>query len=169
MRITRLLFAAAALAVPAAASAQVPFTPARGGYSIVFPDKPAEKEVPLADSVKSTVYSVNRADSAFLSGYTEYLGANMDVERELVADVDNFAAQINAKVTDRKRSALKLANGALAQEVEFSFDGDRAAGRGVLIIPDAHTSIMVAGLSLKPGDQHAAVDSFVNSFKFLGQ
>ncbi len=168
VRFTKIFIAAAVLAFPALANAQVPFTPAKGGYSIVFPEKPAEKELALSDSVKATVYSVNRPDSAFLSGYTEYLGANMDVERELVADVDGFAQQVNATVTDRKRFAIKMPNGELAQKVEFTFEGDKTAGRGILIIPNAHSSVMAAGLTLKPADRRAAVDSFVDSLKISG-
>ena len=58
--------AAAVLLMPAALCAEVPFTPAKGGYTIVFPEKPQEKEVALSPSVKSTIYSVNRDDGAFL-------------------------------------------------------------------------------------------------------
>ena len=126
-------FAALAVAVlaPSAVSAEVPFTPAKGGYTIVFPDKPQEKEVSLSPDVKETVYSVNRGDAAFLAGFTEYT-QDMDIEKELVGDVQSFVTSLPAQLTERKRTMVKLANGAMVQQVEFTLRGreDGRARRG---------------------------------------
>jgi hypothetical protein len=170
MRLAKLAAcAAAALLIPATAGAQVPFTPAKGGYSIIFPEKPQEQQLSLAEGVTETVYSVNRSDAAFVAGYTEFSRDKLDVEKELVADIDGFVAQIKAKVTDRKRLAVHMTNGGRVQLVEFTFEGEKSAGRGVLVIPDDRSTIMVAALSLKPADSHAAVEEFVKSLKLVGQ
>ena len=160
--------AAAVLLMPAALCAEVPFTPAKGGYTIVFPEKPQEKEVALSPSVKSTIYSVNRDDGAFLAGYTEY-DADMNVDKELAADVQSFVTSIPAQITERKRSAIKRLDGTSVERVEFSFDGEKSAGRGVAIMTSPRSSIMVAALSIKPAGKPASVDEFVKSFKLAGQ
>ena len=163
-----LAVAAAVLFMPAALNAEVPFSPAKGGYTVVFPGKPEEKEVALSPQVKSTVYSVNRDDAAFLAGYTEYT-QDMDVDKELAADVQSFVISIPAQMTERKRSAIKLPDGTSAERVEFSFDGEKSAGRGVAIMRTPRSSIMIAALSIKPAGKPADVDAFVKSFKLAGQ
>jgi hypothetical protein len=168
LRLARIAACATVFFTPAA-SAQVAFTPAKGGYSVVFPENPQEKEVALAEGIKSTVYSVNHSDAAFLAGYTEYSKDKIDVEKEIVADVNGFAQQIDARVTERKRIAIRMNTGGRVELVEFSFEGDKSSGRGVLVIPDEHSTIMIAALSLRPTESRAAVDEFVKSFKLKGQ
>ncbi len=166
--LSKLAIAATVLLVPAGLSAQVAFTPAKGGYSIVFPEQPKEKEVALSPSVKSTVYSVNREDAAFLAGFTEYK-EDMDVDKELAADIQSFVTNIPAQMTERKRSVIKLPDGASAERIEFSFEGNNSAGRGIAIMMTPRSSIMIAALSIKPAGKPADVDEFVKSFKLAGQ
>ncbi len=166
--LSMLATAATVLLVPAGLSAQVAFTPAKGGYTIVFPEKPREQEVALSPSVKETVYSVNRGDASFLAGYTEYQ-SDVDAAKELEADVQSFVVQIHAQMGGRKRSILKLANGTNVEQVEFTFDGEKSAGRGIAIMTTPRSSIMIAGLFTKPGGKPADVDEFVKSFKLAGQ
>ncbi len=167
-RFGKLAVAAAVLLVPTTLNADVPFTPAKGGYTVVFPEKPKEKEAGLSPNVKTTVYSVNRDDAAFLAGYTEYK-ENMDADKELAADVQSFVTNIPAQITERKRSVIKLQNGISAEQVEFSFDGQKAACRGIAIMTTPRTAIMIAALSIKPAGKLADVDEFVKSFKLAGQ
>ncbi len=167
-RFAKLAIAATVLFAPATLCAEVPFTPAKGGYTIIFPEQPQEKEVSLSPSVKETIYSVNRGDASFLAGFTEYQN-DMDVEKELVADVQSFVQQIQALMTERKRSIVKLANGVKVEQVEFRFEGEKSAGRGIAIMTSPRSSIMIAGLSLKPSGKLADVDEFVKSFKLAGQ
>ncbi len=166
--LSKLAIAAAVLLVPAGLSAQVAFAPAKGGYTISFPEKPQEQEVALSQTVKETVYSVNRGDASFLAGFTEYQN-DMDAAKELEADVQSFVVQIHAQMGGRKRSILKLANGTSAEQVEFTFDGEKSAGRGIAIMTTPRSSIMVVGLVTKPGGKPADVDEFVKSFKLAGQ
>ena len=167
-RFSKLAVAAAVLLVPSVLYAEVPFTPAKGGYTIVFPEAPKEKEVPLSPEVKSTVYSVNRDDAAFLAGFTEY-NQNMDVDKELAADVQSFVTSIPAKMVERKRSVLKMPDGTSVERVEFSFDGEKSAGMGVAVMTTPRSSIMIAGLTIKPAGKPADVEQFVKSFKLAGQ
>ncbi len=167
-RIGSLAVAAAVLLAPGTLGAQAPFTPAKGGYTVTFPAKPQEKEVALSPQVKSTVYSVNRADAAFLAGYTEYT-QDMDTGKELAADVQSFITSLPARMTARKSSVIKLASGASAERVEFSFDGEKTAGRGVAVMTGPRSSVMIAGLAMKPVGKPADVDAFVKSFKLAGQ
>ncbi len=167
-RFASLTLAAAVLLAPGALSAEAPFTPAKGGYTVVFPAKPQEKEVALSPQVKSTVYSVNRDDAAFLAGYTEYT-ENMDVDKELAADVQSFVTSLPAQMTERKRSVVKLTNGTSVERVEFSFEGEKTAGRGVAVMTSPRSSVMIAGLAMKPAGKPADVEEFVKSFKLAGQ
>jgi hypothetical protein len=166
--VSKLAIAAAFMMVPAGLNAQVAFTPAAGGYSIVFPEQPQEKDVALSPQVKTKVYSVNRNDAAFLAGYTEYQ-EDMDVEKEMAADVQSFVTDIPAQIAERTRTTIVLPDGRKAQRVDFSFDGQKAAGRGIIIMPTPRSSIMIAALSIKPAGKPSDVDDFVKSFKLAGQ
>ena len=166
--LSKLAIAAAVLLVPAGLSAQVAFTPAKGGYTIVFPEKPQEREVALSPDVKETVYSVNRGDASFLAGFTEY-EKDMDAAKELEADVQSFVVQIQAHMGGRKQTIVKLANGTNAEQVEFTFDGEKSAGRGIAIMTTPRSSIMIVGLFTKPDGKPTDVDEFVKSFKLAGQ
>lgn len=166
--ISRLAIAAAFMLMPAGLNAQVAFTPASGGYSVNFPEQPQEKDVALSPQVKTKLYSVNRNDAAFLAGYTEY-SENMDVEKEMAADVQSFVTGIPAQIADRTSSTVELPDGKKALRVDFSFDGQKATGRGVIIMPTPRSSIMIAALSIKPAGKPSDVDDFVKSFKLAGQ
>ncbi|MFY9642422.1 MAG: hypothetical protein WCD20_09065 [Rhodomicrobium sp.] len=166
--LSKLAIAAAVLLVPAGLSAQVVFTPAKGGYSIAFPEKPQEQQVALSPDVKETVYSLNRGDDSFLAGYTEYQ-KDMDIAKELEADVQSFVVQLHAQMGGRKRTVVKLANGKNAEQIEFTFAGEKTAGHGIAIMTTPRSSIMVVGLITKPGGKPADVEAFVKSFKLEGQ
>jgi hypothetical protein len=160
--------AAFIMTAPAGLKAQVAITPAGGGYSVVFPEQPQEKDVALSPQVKTKIYSVNRNDAAFLAGYTEY-SENMDVEKEMAADVQSFVVDIPAQIADRTSSTIELPDGKKVQRVDFSFDGQKAAGRGIIIMPTPRSSIMIAALTIKPAGKPSDVDEFVKSFKLGGQ
>ena len=104
----------------------------------------------------------------FSAGYTEY-DADMNVDKELAADVQSFVTSIPAQITERKRTAIKRPDGTSVERVEFSFDGEKSAGRGVAIMTSPRSSIMIAALSIKPAGKPASVDEFVKSFKLAGQ
>lgn len=163
-RLSKLAIAATVVLVPTALSAQVAVTPANGGYSVVFPEKPQEKEVALSPTVKTTVYSVNRGDASFLAGYTEYK-EKMDVDKELAADVQSFVQQLQGRILERRRSVVKLPSGAPVEQVEFLFENEKTSGHGIAVMTNPQSSIMIAGLTNKTDGKPADVDAFVKSFK----
>ena len=137
--------------------------PFKGGYTIAFPEKPDEKEVAPSAGSKTTVYSVNRSDGSFLSGYTEY-EKNVDLTVELQADIDAFVKSLGAEVTGQKRTDLVSAANGRMPRIDFTFENGKIAGRGIAIVTTPRSVIMVSGFSVKPnGLQH--VDQFVDSFQ----
>ena len=137
--------------------------PLKGGYTIAFPEKPQEKEVTPSPNAKTTVYSVNHSDAAFLSGYTEY-GKNVDLAVELQADIDAFVKSIGGELTGQKRTDLISASSGRMPRVDFTFESDKIAGRGVAIVTTPRSVIMVSALSVKPNGLQQ-VDRFVDSFQ----
>ena len=159
----RWVLAAAAALSPLVLHAEGGPVPLKGGYFVTFPSKPAEKEVAPSPGAKTTVYSVNRDDASFLSGYTEYQ-KNADLTVELAADIDSFVKSIGAKVTSQKRTDLISAKGGRMPRVDFTFENDHAAGRGLALLTTPRSVIMVSAFSAKPGNQEQ-VDRFVDSFQ----
>jgi hypothetical protein len=155
--------AAIAFAAPLALQAEDAHAPLKGGYTIAFPEKPDEREVvPSADS-KTTVYSVNHTDASFLSGYTEY-AKNVDLTVELQADIDAFVKSIGAEVTGQKRTDLITTASGRMPRVDFTFESEKVAGRGIAIVTTPRSVIMVSALSVKPNGLQQ-VDRFVDSFQ----
>ena len=157
------LVATAAVASPLTPQAEEAPTPLRGGYTIAFPEKPQEKEVTPSSNARTTVYSVNHRDAAFLSGYTEY-GKNVDLQVELQADIDAFVKSIGAELTGQKRTDLVTASSGRMPRVDFTFESDKIAGRGIAIVTTPRSVIMVSALSVKPNGLQQ-VDRFVDSFQ----
>ena len=154
---------AAALLAPLALHAEEAAAPLKGGYSIAFPEKPEQKEVVPSSSAKTTLYSVNRSDAAFLAGYTEYV-QNVDLGFELQADIDSFVKSLGASLKDQKRTDFIGSDGGRLPRIDFSFESEKAAGRGLAIVTSPRTVVMVSALSLKPNGLQQ-VDRFVDSFK----
>ena len=157
------LIATAAVASPFTLAAEEAPAPLKGGYTIAFPEKPQEKEVTPSANAKTTVYSVNHSDAAFLSGYTEY-GKNVDLQIELQADIDAFVKSIGAELTGQKRTDLVTASSGRMPRVDFTFESDKIAGRGIAIVTTPRSVIMDSALSVKPNGPQQ-VDRFVDSFQ----
>jgi hypothetical protein len=153
----------AAVASPLTLQAEDATTPLKGGYTIAFPEKPDEKEVAPSAGSKTTVYSVNHSDASFLSGYTEY-AKNVDLTVELAADIDAFVKSIGAEVTGQKRTDHGTEASGRMPRIDFTFESDKIAGRGVAVVTTPRSVIMVSALSVKPNglDQ---VERFVESFQ----
>jgi len=166
--VQKALFWLALVATPAVASpltlqAEEAAAPLKGGYTIAFPEKPQEKEVTPSSNAKTTVYSVNHSDASFLSGYTEYV-KNVDLAVELQADIDAFVKSIGAELTGQKRTDLVTASSGRMPRVDFTFESDKIAGRGIAIVTTPRSVIMVSAFSVKPNGLEQ-VDRFVDSFQ----
>ena len=160
---SRLALIAAAALSPLVLHAEGGPAPLKGGYTVAFPEKPAEKEVAPSPGSKTTVYSVNRSDASFVSGYTEY-AKNVDLTVELAADIDAFVKSIGAEVTGQKRTDLISAKNGRMPRVDFTFEGEHLAGRGLAVVTTPRSVIMVSAFAAKPGSQDETA-RFVDSFR----
>jgi len=87
---------------------------------------------------------------------------------EIQADIDAFVKSIGAEVTGQKRTDLLTSANGRMPRVDFTFESDKLAGRGVAIVTTPRSVIMVSGLSVKPNDLQQ-VDRFVESFHIAEQ
>jgi len=157
------LVAAAAVICPLGIQAEEAPSPLKGGYTIAFPEKPDEREVAPSAGSKTAVYSVNHSDASFLSGYTEY-AKNVELAVELQADIDAFVKSIGAEVTGQKRTDLISAASGRMPRIDFTFENDKVAGRGIAVVTTPRSVIMVSAFAVKPNGLQQ-VDRFVDSFQ----
>ena len=157
-----MLAAVLLLLLPAAAAAQVPFTSTEGGYSISFPAEPRET-VETKPEGKIFNYIVRQDNAAYGSSHVDYK-SDLDVEQELQANAANFADAMQAPVTSRRRTEFTAPSGDKLPELEFTYESDKVAGRGIVVV-SGRRSILVTALALKPNDRRAAIDRFLQSFK----
>jgi len=162
LRFAPLAILAAALLPVAGASAQVPFTSAEGGYSISFPAEPRETAETKPEG-KIFSYTVRHDDAVYGSSHVEY-NSELDIEQELQANAVNFADAVKAPLTSRRRTQFTAASGEKLPELEFTYESDKLAGKGLVIV-SGRRSIMAAAFAFKPNDRRAAIDQFLQSFK----
>ncbi len=79
-------------------------------------------------------------------------------------DIDAFVKSIGAEVTGQKRTDLIAAPSGRMPRVDFTFESEKLAGRGIAIVTTPRSVIMVSALSVKPNGQQE-VDRFVDSFQ----
>ena len=75
-------------------------TSSEGGYSVVFPTSATRQTTPptIENGVTSSseMYSAAWEEQIFVTVFTRYEGANINTEKELQANVDNFAKGVSA-------------------------------------------------------------------------
>src|SRR6266571_6782738 len=130
LRFASLAILAATLLPAAVASAQVPFTSAEGGSSISFPAEPRET-VETKPEAKIFSYIVRQDDAIYGSSHVEY-NSELDVEAELQSNAVNFAEAVRAPVTSRRRTQFTAASGEKRPELEFTYESDKLAGKGIV-------------------------------------
>jgi hypothetical protein len=153
---------AAALLLAAGAAAEVPFTSPEGGYAVSFPAQPRETVETRPDG-KIFSYMVRQQDAAYGTSHVEY-NADLDIEQELQANAANFAAALQAPVVSRRRAQVTAANGEKLPDLEFTYESDKLAGKGIVVV-SGRRSILVTAFGFKPNDRRAAIDQFLQSFK----
>jgi hypothetical protein len=161
-RFAALAVLAVALCWAAGASAEMPFTSPEGGYSVSFPAEPRETVETRPDG-KIFSYMVRQNDAAFGTSHVEY-NSDLDVEQELQANAVNFADALKAPVTSRRRTQLTAASGEKLPELEFAYESDKLAGKGIVIV-SGRRSILVTAFAFKPNDRRTAIDQFLQSLK----
>ena len=160
LRIALAMVAVALL--PGGTSAQVPFTSAQGGYSVSFPAEPRET-VETKPEAKIFSYIVRQNDAVYGSSHVDY-NSDLDAEQELQANALNFADAVKAPVTSRRRAEVTAGTGAKLPELEFTYESDKLAGKGIVVV-SGRRSILVTAFALKPHDRRGAIDQFLQSFK----
>src|SRR5207249_4811591 len=133
---------AAALFLPAGASAQVPFTSAQGGYFVSFPAEPRET-VETKPEGKIFSYIVRQNDAVYGSSHVDY-NSDLDVEQELQANALNFADAVKAPVTSRRRAEVTAGTGAKLPELEFTYESDKLAGKGIVVVSGRRSILVTA-------------------------
>jgi hypothetical protein len=151
-----------ALLLAAGASSQVPLTSAEGGYSVSFPEKPRETAETKPEG-RIFSYIVRQDDAVYGSSHVEY-NSDLDVEQELQANAVNFANAVKAPLTSRRRTQFTTASGEKLPELEFAYESDKLAGKGIVIV-SGRRSIPVTAFAVKPNDRGAAIDQFLQSFR----
>ena len=161
-RFVALAVLTAALCWTDGSSAEVPFTSPEGGYSVSFPVQPRETVETRPDG-KIFSYLVRQNDVAYGTSHVEY-NADLDVEQELQANAVNFADALKAPVTSRRRTQVTAASGEKLPELEFAYESDKLAGKGIVIV-SGRRSILATAFAYKPNDRRTAIDQFLQSFK----
>jgi hypothetical protein len=164
--ISRVVFAAA-LFVSCEAQAQVPFTSSEGGYSVVFPVKPQD-QVSTKEGIKVGIHLIVHDQALFLSSEGLY-ESDVPADEELRKDVDNFASGIKGKVTSRRATEFAATSGEKLSAVEFSVDGEKQVGWGIVIVTGPRSSCLFWAASYKPANRRAAVDRFLQSVEIKGR
>ena len=67
-------------------------------------------------------------------------------------------------MTSRRRTQLTTASGEKLPELEFAYESDKLAGKGIVIV-SGRRSILVTAFAVKPNDRGAAIDQFLQSFR----
>jgi hypothetical protein len=161
-RFAPLAILATALLLGPGVGAQVPFTSAQGGYSVSFPAEPRET-VETKPEAKISSYIVRKDDTVYGSSHVEY-NSDLDIEQELQANAVNFAEALQAPVASRRRSQMTAASGEKLPALEFTYESDKLAGKGIVVV-SGRRSILVTAFAFKPNDRRTAIDQFLQSFK----
>ncbi len=134
-----------------------------GGYSITFPTGPQEQI--NEDANARTVLNALNYDNGYYAVVHVDNKLELKLNDELEGNINKCTEQFNAPTQLRRKKKVVRAAGEELPAEEFTFENDELVGKGVVIVAGRRT-YMVAAFGLKPHDRKAAVDRFVNSFKF---
>ena len=95
--------------------------PVGAGFSAQMPGTP-EEDVNSTDDFTMHLFTLTTSDAIYLVGYGDYAPSiRIDVDSELVANRDNFAKRLNARVSESKRITVDGRPG-----LEFTAESDQA-------------------------------------------
>ena len=160
---SRIAFAVALIAIVSPAYSLDVYSSAAGNYSVNFPSPPEEHI--QEDGKDHVVTHIVRYDNAIYvvshCGYVDVPNAEIEMD----ASINNYVKEISSHVVSR--SPIKIMReDKLLRGKQFSFNGDRLVGRGVVVL-DGKTSYMIAAGGIKPASREAEVSAFLGSFKLL--
>jgi hypothetical protein len=151
----------AGLALAAPAHAGETFASNEGSYSVNFPSVPEETVREIGPN-KLVAHAMRDGDVLYVAAHGDFT-AKVDAGTEMNANIDNYTREVHAKVTSRLPFTI-VRGGRTLEGIQFTYDGDRQAGKGVVVV-DGTSSYLIAASSIKPAQDEHAVDEFVNSFR----
>jgi hypothetical protein len=160
-----ILAAGFAPAQTAPATNWIKFVSTAGGFTAAFPVNPKEttetKTFPQGDVVSHMFLAVT---NRFLCGvgYTDY-PMDLDVERELALDRDNFAKEVTATVSTSQRTTFKRPSGDQLPALEFVAISDQGTFKGTVVL-DHRRAYMAITFNRKDSDNTADIQRFFASF-----
>jgi hypothetical protein len=131
-----------------------------GGYSVNFPAPPQETRRDIGPN-RIIAHAERNGDVVYVAAHGDFTVA-LKPEIEMNANIENYAREVHASVTARKPVSLHR-GGKTLPGIEFSYDGSKQAGKGIVVV-DGRSSYLVAAGSVKPARHPAEVDAFVASF-----
>jgi hypothetical protein len=151
----------ASFALVAPARAGETYASNEGSYSVNFPSAPEETVREIGPN-KLVAHAIRNGDVLYVAAHGDFT-AKVDAGTEMNANIDNYTREVKAKVTSRLPFTIER-GGRTLEGIQFTYDGDRQAGKGVVVV-DGTSSYLVAASSIKPAQEMRAVDEFVNSFR----
>ncbi|HMF91791.1 MAG TPA: hypothetical protein VKL40_14190 [Candidatus Angelobacter sp.] len=143
---------------------------AAGGFTALFPVAPQEtsdtKSLPQGNAV-SHLYMATTSDFICMAAYTDY-PMDVDTERELALDRDNFAKEVHATVTDSHRRTFPLESGARFQALDFVATNDNGVFKGLIVVVNRRAYLAIT-FNRKGSNREADSDRFFTSFKLTGK
>lgn len=141
-----------------------------GSFTAIFPIAPKEtsetKTVPQGDIVSHMLLAVT-GDFLCGVGYTDY-PVDIDVERELVLDRDNFAKEVKATVSSTQRKSFLRGPDDQLPALDFEAANDAGTFKGLVIVVGRRAYVVVT-FNRKGSDHAAEIERFFGSFKLTSK
>jgi hypothetical protein len=132
-----------------------------GAYTVNFPAAPSETVRDIGPN-KLIAHAMREGDVIYVAAHGDFV-ESVKADVEMNANIDNYAKEVHAKVTSRLQFTMQRGERTL-EGIQFVYDGDRAAGKGIVVV-DGTSSYLVAASSIKPARDEIAVNAFLNSFR----
>ena len=149
--------------IAADASAQVPVSSAEGGYSIVFPAKPEQKNTEQP-GVKMVTHAVRAGDNVFVLAEGLFDANIPDAGAMMDRDVADYIKAFNGRQTWGGTKDFVTSSGVSLPSRQFTFEAETLSGKGLVVV-SGRRDIVIAAEKIRPNGTDEAVEKFLNSFK----
>jgi hypothetical protein len=109
----------------------------------------------------------NNAGFLCLIGYTDY-PADLNVERELELDRDNFVKQVAGTVSSSQRTSFSRGPNDQLPALEFTATSDAGTFKGLVIVAGRRAYVVVT-FNRKGTDHAADVERFFTAFRLTSK
>jgi len=141
-----------------------------GSFTALFPIAPKEttetKTIEQGDIV-SHMFMALSGDLLCGIGYTDY-PVDIDVEKELALDRDNFAKAVSATVSSTQRRGFTRGPNDQLPALDFTATRDNGTFKGLVIVENRRAYIIIT-FNRKGSDRTADIERFFTSFKLTGK